>query len=362
MRLDTLSKVFLFILLSIVTQLSVKADFASQIDSLTVALQNATPAEKPALYNLIAWKIRNSNPEDSYEMAIRGFNLSSKLNNMRQLAFSHNILGLYHSYQNNTDSALYYFNKQIMIAHENGLDAFEAYAYQNIGSLYYRRALFDAALKNYESTEKVYQRIGSMSNLAKAKTNIGLVHFEKGNYSKALNYYHQAQDIYRDSITNKEGLGALLNNMGDVLFELLDFDRALNYYQESIAINKIRNDFRRLCTSLRLAGKTHAMLGGYQEAEINLNDALNYARRLNDPVAILECVKEKARLYFLTENFQMARGIVDDHTQLMDSVKSDILKAEVFLLIGKVDLKENRYQAAEANFMKALKCAMKKVH
>lgn len=348
------------ILLLVVLKQPAVADFTLKIDSLTIALKTADESEKPAYYNLIAWKIRNSNPEKSYDMAISSFKLSAKHSNMKQLAFSHNILGLYHAYRNNSDSALYYFNQQIIIARENHLDAFEAYAYQNIGSMYYRRALFDDALKNYESTEKVYQRIGSMSNLAKAKTNIGLVYFEKGNYSKALNYYHQAQDIYRDSITNKEGLGALLNNMGDVLFELLDFDRALNYYQESIAINKEHNDFRRLCTSLRLAGKTHAMLGGYQEAEINLNDALMYAKRLNDPVAILECVKEKARLYFLTGSFEMARDIVNTHSALLNSTDSDLLKAEMFLIIGTVDLKEKRYSEAEEYFMKALKCAVEK--
>ena len=249
MRQITFFKISSIFLMSLFGKAILYADVISEIDSLSQVLKNAPKEKKPVLYNRIAWKYRNSNPEKSYQLAMSGLKLSRLLNNTSQFAFSHNVLGVYHAYQNNHDSALYYFKNQIDFSEKNSLADFEAYAYQNIGNMYYRMALFDAALENYLSTEKEYQRIGSMSNLAKAKTNIGLVYFEKGNYSKALNYYHEAQELFRDSTAGKEGLGALLNNMGDVLFELLDYDKALNYYEESIVINKEQIDFRRLCTS-----------------------------------------------------------------------------------------------------------------
>ena len=39
------------------------------------------------------------------------------------------------------------------------------------------------------------------------------------------------------------------------------------------------------------------MLAGYTEAEINLDDAMKYAERRNDPIAILYCVKEKSSFF-----------------------------------------------------------------
>ena len=316
--------------------------------------------DRARLMSVLAWRMRNTNPDRALKLAKSALALAEKHDQPNYMALSYNVLGHYHSYRNVIDSAIYYFYQEIAVAEQYQLIEYKVYAYQNLGNIHLRRSHYDSALYFYQQTRQLNAESGSLKSLATSQTNIGLIYFMKGEYADALDYYYDAYRIYKDSLESKAGFGAVLNNIGDVFLELHDYQKALSYYQESITISEQMKDHRRLCTGLRQSGKVRAILGDTVTAEQNFTRAIGYAQALNDPVAEVASVKERAIMLLNTGRTREARHFLQAYENMIAGLQNDAQKAEVRYIFGQASFKEKAYLEALAYLNKALKISEEK--
>jgi len=339
-----------------VTQL--KAAPSQKVDSLMQLIAVAEEKDKPRLCNKIAWQLRNSDMELSSKYANKALALARKYDDFKNITSSLNVLGLNHLFKNEMEQAFCFFEEEIRIGLKNNYEYPVGNGYLNIGLIYYQRSEYKQARLNFEKAEIHHKKTKSIRSLAIIQINFGLINFKTGDYISALDSYHQADKIYTNNPSIVDGRGALLNNIGDVYYALHDYTRALIFYNEAIEINTKFNDERRLCTSLRMAGKTRAAVGDYLNAHAYLNQALNCSIKLGDKMAEAECRKENVKILIAERNFEEASLVIESCYFLIDTLKNDALKSEVFYASGLISVNEMKYKKAEQEFLEALKYAV----
>lgn len=332
-------------------------EFSDKIDSLTQLLKNTDSQNQSRLYNLLAWNLRNSNVELSFEYATNALHLARKYMDAKNIVFGLNTLGLLSTFQNKNDRALYYFKEEIKIASENNLEIAEANAYNNIGNIHYRQSLFDSAMQHYKEAETRYTKIKLNKSLARSQINIGLIHFELGNYSNALDHYFKALKVYQSDSSYLIGKGALLNNIGNVYFHLFNYDKAYSYYNKSIEINLRTNDQRRLCSNLLMASRTTRETKKYKNSHQLIDSAIIVSEKLADHVLIFECLLSKASIFIAEGEPDNASETLSKCEKLMLEVKNNVLQSEFHLIEAAVLMLKEQYLKANYSLVVALKKA-----
>lgn len=118
-----------------------------------------------------------------------------------------------------------------------------AKAFSNLGVVAYNRGDYDQAMKYYEKTLEIYERMGDKKGIAASCRNLGVVYSYRGELDRALEYYNKQLDI-SDTIGDRREIGSALNNMGIVYWNRGNLDAALGYYQRHLTISEEIGDKR----------------------------------------------------------------------------------------------------------------------
>ncbi|AXT62346.1 CHAT domain-containing protein [Aquimarina sp. AD10] len=141
----------------------------------------------------------------------------------------------------------------------------EAYAYDNIGKCYEKRALYKDAMLNYQTAleirEKLYKSIHA--DIAKSYHNIAIIYYRTDGLNKTIEYFKKALDINiktkgKNNIRNV----ASYNNLAIMASQLGDYDGGLEYCQKGLAILNTKKN------------KDNLYLSGVYNTIANLNTKL----------------------------------------------------------------------------------------
>ncbi|MGC2325108.1 MAG: tetratricopeptide repeat protein [Candidatus Sulfotelmatobacter sp.] len=143
------------------------------------------------------------------------------------------------------------------------------------------------ALRNYEDSMAINQRLGQKRGVAASLAEIAQVQLSLGKPDAAMSAYNDALKI-RQEIGAKKDAGDTLIDLGDLYLERGLTDKALQMFKESLQIQRDAGDdtYQALCLSN--IGTTYLQKGETEDGLTYLQQALQIREKLNVPGDIAE--------------------------------------------------------------------------
>ena len=138
------------------------------------------------------------------------------------------------------------------------------------------------ALRNYEDSMAINQRLGQQRGVAASLAEIAQVQLSLGKPDAALSAYNDALKI-RQEIGAKKDAGDTLIDLGDLYLERGEPDKALQMFKESLQIQRDTGDdtYQALCLSN--IGTAYLQKGETEDGLTYLQQALQIREKLNVP-------------------------------------------------------------------------------
>ncbi|GAB4302830.1 MAG: tetratricopeptide repeat protein [Marinilabiliales bacterium] len=256
-----------------------------RIDSLKQLLGSVSENQIPHIYNELASAILDSSLEKSMFFARKV--LSMDTDEQEYADAFYNIAEVSY-YQNNNDSALYYYQKALQLYKKLNNLKKQSDCFITIGIIYDIWGNFDLALEYYKKAYVTYEKINNKEGMSMALNNIGIVYNFRGQYDKGYIYFQKSLEI-EEELNNLDGIAYSLNNIGLMNRKMGRFDKSIEYYRRSIKIKQQIKDNEGVAVTLINLGsvfeeinKPDSALSCYNKAliiykEIDNEEGIGYA-------------------------------------------------------------------------------------
>ncbi len=210
-----------------------------------------------------------------------------------------------------SDTALYYYNKALELHIEMEKKSSVALTTINIGLIYYRQNKTALALEKFIEGAKLAEDAGSLEQMGKAYSLIGAMFEYQEKYNKSLEYYKKALDIFQKMEHQTETL-RMYAEIGSHYVKLNQLDSATKYLTESLNLAIANND-------KRIAGVSYDDLGAIFSKKKDFTNSLkNYHSALK--------VWEEMELPTMRGRTSISIGNLWLQNNVSDSAKVWILK------------------------------------
>jgi tetratricopeptide (TPR) repeat protein len=342
----------------------------AEIDSLKRVLQvTKVDTSKVNIYNHLADKFKETNPDSTAFYASKATLLSKKINYGFGLANSYInkgnsniILGDYKNAKSEFTKAQLEFESLLNDENDNKrLKNGLARAYASIGVVFSEESNYYMALENYKKALKLYLETGQKNNISKAYnnigivyksqgnkpkaleylnkafkiqeeigeqtaavtlTNIGVIHFENGKNEEALQYYNKARKLFEMN-DNQRGYALLNNYLGDYYENLNDTSNAISYYTKSLDLyEEMQNKFGASLALYNL-GQLYCNLKKYNEAMPFATKSLEYAKEIGVLDQTFHSEKLLSELYAFQNNPTESLAHYKNYIVARDSIANE---------------------------------------
>ncbi len=220
---------------------------------------------------------------DREQMRILGeeaLEISEDIGYQKGIASAYNNLGTYYRLRGIYENAIdYYFNAlQIMedIKDERGI----ARCYNLIGILYYVLKNFDLSLEYYQKALEMNYQQNDIKWIAGNSNNIGMIYQELQEYEKAIAFYMKSLEMNLQ-LGNKDWIANNYGNIGS-LYQIMGNEKSLEFFQKRLALNQERKSASGIAFSMYLIGNYHFKMGNPKEALPYLLRAYELADSITD--------------------------------------------------------------------------------
>jgi len=152
------------------------------------------------------------------------------------------------------------------------------------------------ALRNYEDSKAINEKLGQKRGVAASLVEIAQVQLSLGKLDEAVSAYNEALKLRREIGAKKE-TGDTLIDLGDVYIERGQPDQALQVLKESLQIQRDSGDetYQALC--LNNIGNAYTLKGDNEDALTYLQQALQLREKLNNPGDIAQTLQSLGTAY-----------------------------------------------------------------
>lgn len=269
---------------------------------------------------------------------------SSQVNNLK-------LLTLISKAEPRPDSSLKYSNIIIKEALSQSNNKMAHVGYLDKGSAYIRLGDYDQALQAFFKSADYALKIGDQRALGNSYISIANVYSENSNSKVAAIYYSKGLESLRkakDTLT----LGRALFNVGDEYIRINKLDSAFAYTKEASKIFQKYGNIHHQAYSLGNLGRINAKLGNDDDAEENLNMAINLLEPFADLGAMSEFLTYMADIYFNKGRKEKALEFAERSLELAlkYGLKEDIAEAnlklsELYEKAGNIDESYTHFKA-----------------
>lgn len=280
---------------------------------------------------------------------------------------------------NNADSVMYYYNASVEYAKNYNLKKQEATSYYYLGFYYSKNGLFTEAFENNEKAIQINREIKDTVSLIKCLNQKTTNYFQSNDYVNAIKNSYETLMLFDDyendqsksqtyailgiahyyaddynasakstkkalqiaySINDTSRIQSLSNNLASCYTMLHLYDSAKYYYNNSYQLLE-ENDLSSKAVFFNNIGFVNIEEKNYLEAKINLQNALNIRRRLNEPKFLAATYALFGKLYRIQDNDELAIGYyyraynTIKSTSDLDGMQSSALKlADLYSAVG----------------------------
>ncbi|MBL4623693.1 MAG: tetratricopeptide repeat protein [Flavobacteriales bacterium] len=315
----------------------------------------ATTTPDTALVNKlhrIGWSFRNSNPDSVLYFGEKELQLAQAIQYETGIANANTLLAIFYQYQANYDKSLEHYNKALTIYTENSTPLKIAAALTNIGNIYFRKSQYSKALDYFNKALGI--RVGQKDSLAisSSYSQLGLVHTELGNFDKGLEFlYHSLQinQLYNDQY----GIAQCHNNIAINYFEQENKSNALHHYKEALKLFERLKNNRGIAEVTNNIGEVLLLQNETELAMEHFEIAIELFEELGHKKGIVTIFKNMAWVNFYDDELYKARRNCLHALRENIAMSDKEGEADVLLLMGKIELKDQKPNEAIAYLMEA---------
>lgn len=249
-----------------------------------------------------------------------------------------NNLGLIHDFLGNYDLAIEFYYQSLEIEQDINNSVGIATAYLNIGSIYYYLQNFDKALEFMTNSLRLYQDEKNEDGILRCFTNIGSTYSEIGIYENALTYSFKALELSQ-KINNPDLEAANLNNIGKVYFNQNNYTKAIEYYNKALKIEEEYEDLWSQANTLRNIGGIYLQKAEYNKALQFFNRAYDIANEMDAKSLLKELNFDFYTIYNIRGDHKTALQYLLSHSDLKDSIMGESSRTEIARIESSFKLK-----------------------
>ncbi|WP_375558708.1 tetratricopeptide repeat protein [Bernardetia sp. OM2101] len=240
-----------FISFEVLAQSDISKDENKELDSLwrvyksakEMALEDTTQINR--LLDISEYYSKRQH-DSSKILAKIGIQKSEEQMYFKGKAKSFHIIGLYHRYQSNYDSAIHFFKASSNLYQEIGDSIEYSLVLNNLAGIYYVQGNYERALENLLIALNIQQRYGKKLQVSRALNNIALIYKRNNQYEKAVLMHKQAITM-KEKLNDSLGIVIGYLNISSVYFEQEDYPSTITYLKKGLPLVIQLNDKMLLC-------------------------------------------------------------------------------------------------------------------
>ena len=367
-------------------------DHLNQALSLTVQL--GQQQGKASILQMMgtAYDLLNK-PEDALQSLQQSMEIAKQLNDKKVIAMSLSLMANIHDRQGKSQQAEREYGDVLKLQKEIGDQAGTGQTLLNLGDSLAGVGRYEEAIDLTKQALQIYLQLGQENGQAFCLNNIGNLYFNEGHYDDALTYFQRSLDL-RQTIKVPTGIAETMNNIGESYRASGQYDKALDSYLHALDLSRSAGDkFHIGVTSDSMAslfetqgrygaalnaqqdalknfqelqqqdlygaviqadyGNALSLVGRFDDAQKNLEEALKLARSLKSDPTIAMILNLQGERYYYSGDFKSAQPLFDQALQIASHAKdrNEILNAKFNL--ARISIREG-HAAAAVSVLKGL--------
>jgi serine/threonine protein kinase/tetratricopeptide (TPR) repeat protein len=254
------------------------------LDKARACYANVLKADGKNLDALLAMgrvEIKSGNPQKGLDPLDQARHIAIDLDNPEQQALILQATGIAYKLMNKPTEALRNYEDSMAINQRLGQKRGVAASLAEIAQVQLSLGKPDAALTAYNDALKIRREIGAKKDAGDTLIDLGNFYFERGQPDKALQMFKESLQIQRDA--GDETYQAMcLNNIGNAYLQKGENEDALTYLQQSLQLREKLNVPGDIAETLHNLGEAYANLGQYDKAMTSLMRGLDLYRKGGD--------------------------------------------------------------------------------
>ncbi|HVN21888.1 MAG TPA: tetratricopeptide repeat protein [Dongiaceae bacterium] len=257
---------------------------AGSLDKARSFYDRVLQADKKNLDALLAMgrvEIKSGNPQQGLDPLDRARRLAIDFNNPEQQALILQATGIAYKLMNKPTEALRNYQDSMAINQKLGQKRGVAASLVEIAQVQLSLGKPDAALAAYNQALGIRREIGAKKEAGDTLIDLGDLYIERGQPDKALEVLKESLQIQRDA-GDETYQGLCLNNIGNAYTLKGENEDALTYLQQALQIREKLNNPANVAQTLQGLGTAYAALGQYDSAMTSYMRGLDLYRKAGD--------------------------------------------------------------------------------
>ncbi len=217
------------------------------------------------------------------------------------------------------EKALEYYYRSLALQEELGNQPGVATALNGIGYMQYKLGDVTAALQSYDRSLIMRRELGDDYGTATCLNNIGLVFKDEGKWDKALDYFEQCMAL-QEKLGDKNGIAIALSNIGFVYNGMGQLSRALENYRQSLQIMEALDDKSGIASALNSIAGVEFTRGNISTAKRQAERSLRIGKEIKFPEEIRDAAETLHKIARRQKDWEQALTYYELYVQMRDSV------------------------------------------
>ena len=230
-------------------------------------------------------EIKAGNPQKGLDPLDQARHIAIDLDIQEQQALILQATGIAYKLMNKPAEALRNYEDSMAINQRLGQKRGVAASLVEIAQVQLSLGKPDAALKAYNDALKIRQEIGAKKEAGDTLIDLGDLYMERGQPDKALQMFKESLQIQRDA-GDQTNQALCLSNIGNAYLQKSENEDALTYLQQALQIREKLNVPTDIAQTLQILGVAYANLGEYDQAMTSYMRGLDLYRKADDKQGI----------------------------------------------------------------------------
>ena len=294
--------------------------------------------------NDYGWQLRNSRTDSALIYLIQALELAQTVNLKNEEVNILNRIGVIYRNRGNKIKAFESFSTALAESEKIGNEREVGYSYMNLAHAYLDDDSPFLAITNATKGKEIFQSSGNILGVAYANGIIGEAYLKLKNNRNAINFLTLSYDVRKEQgIKESQAISATF--LATAYSNIGENETAMKYLNESIQILNENNNLYGLSLAYLAKATVEINSNQFDVAESSLHTALNYAKRFEGELQVLQAYKFLALVKSKNARFDSAY-----HYQvIIDSIITERFRKENIAQYDQLKLQINESQSNREN-------------
>lgn len=234
----------------------------------------------------------------------------------------------------------------------------ESYALNALGVIYRNLSKYDKAIDYHEYAEEVATYCQNLELKVLSLNMLGVVYRRMDLVRSALDYHSQALEFARKANPITEQLelsiAVSLNSMGNIYLVLKQYDLAIEQFNKSLEIENKSENKLGLAINYQNIGYAKEAKGLLNEALKDYQTSLKYNEDINSDIGKVICFNSIGKIYIKQQKYDEAITLLQDALDKALKIEDQYYIATSYTNLGWLETLTNKEDLAEQHLKKAI--------